>query len=180
MYRLNSPLQNRDIVSHTSTSLFFVGLLLLAPSANALKGDIEKPVHINADSVLFNKTKGLAVYEGNVSIVQGSLDIRAQKIEIIAPNSEIKKISATGSPVSFQQKMDDGKLAKGKANHVVYQVKEKRLFLDGNASISQGDDKFSSNHIEYSMRNGELKAGNKKTPGKSRVKAIFYPSNKSN
>jgi lipopolysaccharide export system protein LptA len=153
--------------------------LLVSSSAHALRDDIEKPVHINADSVLFNKTKGLAVYEGNVSIVQGSLDIRAAKIEINAPNNEIVKISANGSPVSFQQKMDNGKLAKGKANRVTYLVKEKRLFLDGNAVISQNNDKFSSDHIEYSMSSGELKAGNKKAPGKNRVKAIFYPSNKS-
>ncbi len=154
-----------------------ISTIIVTPS-HALKDDIEKPVHINADSVLFNKSKGLAVYEGNVTIVQGTLDIRAAKIEINAPNNEISNIIANGSPVSFQQKMDDGKLAKGSANKVVYQVKEKRIVLDGNASISQDSDIFTSNHIEYSMRNGELKAGDKKTPGKSRVRAIFYPTNK--
>ncbi len=153
-------------------------LTTVVPPAHALKDDIEKPVHINADSVLFNKAKGLAVYEGNVTIVQGTLDIRAAKIEINAVNNEISKITANGSPVSFQQKMDDGKFAKGQANRVIYQVKEKRIVLDGNASISQNNDKFTSNHIEYSTRNGELKAGDKKSPGKGRVKAIFYPTNK--
>lgn len=156
-------------------SLFFI----FTPSAMALKDDVEKPVYISADSVLFNKSKGFAIYEGHVSIVQGSLEIKAAKIEIRAPKNEISQIKATGSPVSFKQKMDDGKLAKGKANRVIYLVREKRIYLDGNAVISQNNDKFSSNHIEYSIRNGELKAGNKKAPGKSRVKAIFYPTNKS-
>lgn len=154
---------------------------LFCSSAFALKGDIEKPVYINADSVLFNKSKGQGVYEGNVSIVQGSLDIRAAKIEIHAPGGEIKKISAIGSPVKFKQKMDDGKLAQGQANRVVYWVESKRITLDGNAAITQNKDKFSSNHIEYSISNGELKAGNKKQAGKTkkgRVKAVFYPSNK--
>lgn len=149
-------------------------------SVFALKSDIEKPVHINADSVLFNKSNGQAIYEGNVSIVQGTLDIKAAKIEINAPNNEISKITASGNPVRFQQTMDNGKVAKGNANRVIYVVKDRRIFLDGNATISQDNDKFSSNHIEYSIRNGELKAGNKKDAGKSRVKAIFYPSNKSN
>lgn len=152
--------------------------LLFASSAMALKGDVEKPVYISADSVVFNKAKGFAIYEGHVSIVQGTLEIKASKIEIRAPKNEISKITATGGPVSFQQKMDDGKFAKGKANRVIYLIKDKRLFLDGNAVISQGNDKFSSNHIDYSIRNGELKAGNKKAPGKSRVNVIFYPSNK--
>ena len=49
--------------------------------------------------------------------------------------------------------------------------------MNGNAKISQNNDNFSSNHIEFSIKNGELKAGNKKDNGKSRVKAIFYPTN---
>ena len=165
-----------------NSTWFFIAFIaistIIAAPTHALKDDIEKPVHINADSVLFNKAKGLAVYEGNVTIVQGTLDIRAARIEINALNNEISKITANGTPVSFQQKMDDGKLAQGKANRVIYQVKEKRIVLDGNASISQNNDKFTSNHIEYSTRNGELKAGDKKAPGKGRVKAIFYPTNK--
>ncbi len=145
----------------------------------ALKSDVEQPVHIDADSVLFNKTKGLAVYEGNVSIVQGSLQIKASRIEINAPNNEISKITAKGSPVKFQQKMDDGKLARGSAKHIQYQVKAKRLIMDGNASLSQHTDTFNSNHIEYSISNGELKAGKISKKAKSgRVKAIFYPTNK--
>ena len=144
----------------------------------ALKEDVEKPVYISADSVIFNKSKGFAIYEGHVSIVQGTLEIKASKIEIQAPKNEISKITATGKPVSFQQKMDNGQFAKGKANRVIYLIKNKRLFLDGNAVISQGNDKFSSNHIDYSIRNGELRAGNKKAPKNSRVNVIFYPSNK--
>ncbi len=155
-----------------------IALFIITSPAYALKEDITKPVHINADSVLFNKAKGLAVYEGNVIIVQGTLNISASKIEITAVNNEISKLTANGSPVSFQQKMDDGKLAKGKANRVIYQVKAKRIIFDGDASISQHNDTFSSNHIEYSTRTGELKAGKKKASSKGRVKAVFYPTNK--
>lgn len=174
MYKLNSYLPNRKHIVILSITL----ILFLSASAHALKDDIEKPVYINADSVLFNKSKGQGVYEGNVSIVQGSLDIRAAKIEIHAPGGEIKKITASGSPVKFKQKMDDGKLAQGQANRVVYLVESKRIILDGNAALKQNNDNFASNHIEYSINNGELKAGNKKAPGKSRVKAVFYPTNK--
>lgn len=174
MYRQNTNLRNRITLKVAITSLF----LFFTSSLMALKSDVEKPVYISADSVVFNKAKGFAIYEGHVFIVQGTLEIKASKIEINAPKNDIRKITATGSPVSFKQKMDDGKLAIGKANRVIYLIKDKRLFLDGNAVISQGNDKFSSNHIDYSIRNGELKAGNKKAPGKSRVNVIFYPSNK--
>ena len=178
MYTLNLNPLIRPFTRLTTPLLLFFFLLSTSHTAFALKGDVEKPVHINADSVLFNKSKGLAVYEGNVSITQGSLEIKAYKIEITAPNNEIQKIIATGNPVSFKQKMDDGKAAKGSANRFVYLVKDKRIVMDGSAQLSQNNDNFSSNHIEYSIRTGELKAGNIKDHGKSRVKAVFYPSNK--
>lgn len=174
MYMLNFTQLNR-------TALYLLGVLFaatIATPAMALKDDVTKPVHIDADSVVFNKSEGFAVYEGNVSIKQGSLIMKAYKIEIKAPDNKIILIEAKGSPVSIQQKMDDGKMAKGSAKHVRYLVEDKRLILTGNAELSQNSDKFSSNLIEYSVRSGELKAGDKKTAGKNRVRAIFYPSNK--
>ena len=175
MYILNFYLPTRPTRIIGSLLLSFI----LSSPAIALKTDIEQPVKIDADSVMFNKSKGLAVYEGSVSISQGTLEIKASKIEITAPNNEIAKITANGSPVIFKQKMDDGKIAKGTANLIQYQVKEKRLVMDGSASLSQGADTFSSNHIEYAINTGELKAGKtSKTSKAGRVKAIFYPSNK--
>ncbi|KAG1665759.1 Lipopolysaccharide export system ATP-binding protein LptB [Nymphon striatum] len=161
-----------------STGLSVALVLAVTSPAIALKDDVSKPVHIDADSVVFNKSKGFATYEGNVAIKQGTLVMRAHKIEIKAPNNKIILIEAKGSPVSIQQKMDDGKMAKGSAKHIRYLVEDKRLILTGNAELSQNSDKFSSNHIEYSVRSGELKAGDKKSAGKDRVRAIFYPSNK--
>lgn len=175
MYKLNSCLPNKSYLVIGLIATTFV----LNSTVHALKDDIEKPVHINADSVFFNQGKGLGVYEGNVSVVQGSLDVRAKKIEINAPDGLVTKIVATGDPVKFQQKMDDGKLTKGEAKRVVYQVVNKRIVLDGNAVITQSNDRFASNHIEYSISDGELKAGNKTATGKSRVKAVLYPVNES-
>lgn len=177
MYILNINLLSKLLVG-TLALLFSI---IIAAPVLALKSDIEQPVKIDADSVSFNKSKGLAVYEGNVSISQGTLVIKASKIQIDAPNNEISKITANGSPVIFQQKMDDGKIAKGTANLIQYQVKAKRLVMDGNASLSQDADTFNSNHIEYAINSGELKAGKtSKTAKTGRVKAIFYPSNKAN
>ncbi len=156
-----------------------LGLLFISPSLLALASDAKQPVKIDANSVTFNKAKGHAVYEGGVSIVQGTLKIKAAKIEIFAPNNVIHRIEATGSPVSFEQKMDDGKWAKGKANILRYLVIDKKLILSGNATLSQDRDTFSSPFIQYSIKTGELKAGNNKKGAKKstdRVRAIFYPA----
>ena len=157
---------------------FLCCVLVASPALQALTSDIKKPVKIDASSVTFNKEKGYAVYEGGVSIQQGTLKITASKIEIFAPKNNISRIVASGSPVKFEQKMDDGKWAKGTASSVRYLINEKKIILAGNATLSQDKDTFSSPYIQYSTRTGELKAGNTQKGSKSagRVKAIFYPA----
>lgn len=177
MYMQNTRLYLMNKIN----SLLLLGLLFFSPALLALTEDLKKPVKIDANSVTFNKEKGYAVYEGGVSIEQGSLKIKAAKIEIFAPDNAISRIEAVGSPVSFEQRMDGGKLAKGKANKVRYLVKDKKLILSGGATLSQDKDTFTSPYIQYSIETGELKAGQ---PGKNdnnqqprgRVKAIFYPA----
>ena len=155
---------------------FCVLLVGYASTAYALNADVEKPVQIEADTAIFDKIAGTATYTGNVIIRQGTLEILANNIQIIAPNNEIQQILATGAPVSLKQKMENGKLAQGQANQLQYRVKDKHLILKGNALLSQDQDRFSSNLIEYSPDNGQLKAGGSGRSG--RVSATFYPTNK--
>ncbi len=174
MLMLNQPI-------NPLLQLFTSLCLLASTTAYAISSDAEKPVMIESDSVVFNKEAGTAVYAGNVEIKQGTLSIRASRIEISAPDNEIQTIKATGSPVNFQQTMDSGKQALGRAKNVQYFVIQKKLVLEGDASLSQDRDNFASNRIEYSTANGELKAGGQATtPGEKsgRVRAIFYPTNK--
>ena len=173
-----------------TTYLNLARLLLLSLSmcltpSWALQSDVEKPVEIEADSAIFDKMAGTASYNGNVLIRQGTLEIRASNIRINAPGNEIKSIIADGAPVSFKQKMDNGRTATGQAKEMKYFVADKRLTLAGNAELTQDKDRFASNFIEYLPESGQLRAGaqaasNSETrPGRSgRVSAIFYPTNK--
>jgi len=178
---------NRPITLKLSVlSKLIIGLLLalLSTPVLALSSDVEKPVTIEADSVVFNRQSGTATYAGRVEIAQGTLKITADRIEILAPNNEIKSIRATGTPVKFQQTMDSGKQAVGNARLLQYYVLQKRLLLSGEARLIQDRDTFTSNRIEYSIATGELKAGNatannaQKPQEQGRVKAIFHPTNK--
>ena len=165
-----------------NSALAIVLLLAFSSSAMALSTDVKQPVRISADTVVFNKTAGTALYTGNVVMIQGSLQIRAAIIDIKAPKNAVNMMTAKGSPVKFQQTMDDGKVAKGSSKQLRYFVSEKNLVLDGDAVLTQNKDRFSSDHIEYSTATGVLKAGIPKAPGKKpdpkgRVNGIFYPAN---
>ncbi|MEN9501163.1 MAG: lipopolysaccharide transport periplasmic protein LptA [Pseudomonadota bacterium] len=151
-------------------------LTSLTTGAYAITTDVEKPVQIEADQAVFDKSAGTATYSGNVIIRQGTLEILATNIQINAPENEIQSIVAKGVPVSLKQQMDNGKLTHGEATEMQYFVKDKRLILNGNAKLTQDKDTFASNHIEYLPDSGQLIAG---TKGKSgRVSATFYPTNK--
>jgi lipopolysaccharide export system protein LptA len=165
--------------------LLLLNLSLYASTGWALQADVEKPVEIEADSAVFDKMAGTASYSGNVLIHQGTLEIRASNIRINAPGNEIKSIIAEGAPVSFKQKMDNGRAATGQAKAMKYFVAEKRLTLTGNAELTQDKDRFASNFIEYLPESGQLRAGAQAASnGESRqerggrVSAIFYPTNK--
>jgi len=141
-----------------------------------LSQDVEEPVNIEADTVAFDNEKGVADYQGNVIIIQGSLEIRADKVKIEAPEHEVTSMVAFGSPVNLTQKMDDDQIVKGQGNKVTYNVKGKRIVLLDNAKLEQGKDIIINNYIEYLPDTGELYAGGKKDSG--RVKAVFHPTNK--
>lgn len=171
--------------THYATSLlhsllFAVVTLAWSSSAVALSSDVEKPVNIEADSAFLDNEKGHAVYSGNVVITQGTIKIRAHKVEITAPDSEIQLIHASGTPVRFEQKMDNGTLAKGTASNFKYFVENKKIVLSGKAQLAQNKDIFNSEHMEYFPNTGELHANRNTKQGSKtgRVKAVFHPSNK--
>ncbi len=155
--------------------ILLLSFFLFPSIAFALASDIEKPVNIEADTVVFDNEKGTADYEGNVIIIQGSLELLADKVNIQAPEHEISSIVAFGAPVKLKQTMDDGQIIKGRGNKVSYDVKAKTMILLDDAKLEQGQDVIVNNYIKYLPGTGKLHAGGKKNSG--RVKAIFHPTN---
>ena len=55
------------------------------------------PIVIEADQLLFDSRKNIAVYSGNAKIKRGDLLIKADKIQVIlSRNGDISKFIATG------------------------------------------------------------------------------------
>ncbi len=142
----------------------------------ALSDDVEKPVNIEANYVVFDNNKGIADYEGNVIITQGSLQILADSVHIQAPGHEISMVIAFGSPVKLRQEMDDGEIIKGQGKKMTYDVENKIMILTEDAKLEQGRDIIINNYIKYLPDTGKLHAGGQKNSG--RVKATFHPTNK--
>src|SRR5262247_3012937 len=88
------------------------GLVVLAcglcggAPAHAEKGDRDKPVNLEADRVTVDDAKQLAVFEGNVVLTQGTLQIRGNRMEVRQDKEGFRHGTTWGNLAYFRQKRD--------------------------------------------------------------------------
>jgi len=144
--------------------------LFLSSNSFALSTDKDQPVAIEADSVDIDEATETAIYRGNVLLTQGSIKLSAARVVVHHFQSDNARIVATGKPVKFSQKPDDGnQLVIGKAQKTEYGLNSARLMLTGKASLVKGVNTFKNDRIIYDREKAVVKAGTS-AEGKERVK----------
>jgi lipopolysaccharide export system protein LptA len=129
-----------------------LALLLCTTSTIALaeKADSSKPIEVNADSASLDQKQGVNVFEGNVVITQGTLNMRAQKTITTQDASGRQQLLATGSPVYFRQKLDGkNEYVDGHASRVDYDSANNTVVLTGKAQVKRGKDIVNGEQITY-------------------------------
>ncbi len=154
-------------------SILATALLSVSFSATALKGDTDQPINIDSGSQSLDMENNVVVFSDNVVITQGSIKINASKVTITRQEGKKETIDASGSPVTFQQTLDNGKPVNGKGNSVHYDLGTEFLTLIGNAELKQLDSFIKAEKITYDVKKQQLKAT---SGGKSRVKTVLIPS----
>ncbi len=160
-----------------SSAIFLgiMGLFLSIPLSLALESDARQPIFIDANTAIFDKKQGKGVYEGNVKVVQGSIRIDADRLDVVLANGKIGKLIAVGKLVKFKQSLGGGRDDfNGESLRAEYSTGEKTLVLIGKARLWQGENVYSSDRIEYDSENGIVKAG-QKSSGNKRVHSVFLP-----
>jgi lipopolysaccharide export system protein LptA len=151
-------------------------LALLVPAlAWGLTSDRDKPIQIAADRATLDEKTGIGIYEGNVHMHQGTLQLRGSKMTVKLNNNHIELITIEGNPARFSQRPDDADTdQQAEAGHIEYHAREQRLILQGNANIrQQGREEFSSDRIEFNLRDNTVNAGG--SNGDGRVHIILQP-----
>jgi lipopolysaccharide export system protein LptA len=151
---------------------------LLAPLAHAEKADRDKPVNLEADTVTLDDVKKISVYQGNVILSQGTLMLRADRVQVTQNASGLDKISATGRPVAFRQKVDGrDEFIDGFADRIEYDSVNSQLELIGQAQLRRGNDELRGTQISYNANTEFYKVVGQpgaQTP-KGRVRAVLRP-----
>lgn len=165
-----------------------LSLLLAAPASWGEKGDRNKPMVVDADKPgTLDFQRQVVVFNGNVSISQGTLSLRAERIEVRESKDGQRTATAIGStdkPAQYRQKRDVlNEWVEGSAERIEYDTRSDTLKFSGNASVrrlrgTEPADEITGNHIVwdnkvdvFSVSGGVPSAAN---PG-GRIRAVLAP-----
>lgn len=155
----------------------------LSPNSMGLESDKSQPITIQADYAEISEAVGTAIYQGNVQLNQGSLQIYSDRIVVFSNDKKkVEKVVATGSPASFEQQLESNKpKVVAKANDIEYQPLNSKLILSHQAELTQGDNLFEGERIEYNIKlqilnaSGDIDSAKDGTKPKTRVKMVLPP-----
>jgi lipopolysaccharide export system protein LptA len=157
-------------------------LLILAAGAGAEKADREKPVNLEADRVTIDDSKQIALFEGNVVLTQGTLQIRGDRMEVRQDKDGFKQGTTWGNLVYFRQKREGfDEYIEGWAERVEYDGRAETMQLFNRAQLKRGPDEIRGNYISYDSRTEffEVVGGGAKGAGpdnpEGRVRAVIQP-----
>ncbi|MCX7204667.1 MAG: lipopolysaccharide transport periplasmic protein LptA [Proteobacteria bacterium] len=150
-------------------------LLLLAAPAYAEKTDREKPIKIAAANCVMNQKTQASVCTGDVVMTQGSLSIRADKLNVRQDEAGRSFVSGNGSPVRFRQKMDGSNdWVDAEAQRFDYDGRTSIIKLIDKAWVKRGEDQINSDLIVYDLENEAYQAQSKPESG-GRVNIVITP-----
>jgi lipopolysaccharide export system protein LptA len=152
--------------------------VLLASPAHAEKADRDKPINLEADTVTLDDIKKISIYQGNVILSQGTLLLRADRVQVTQSADGLDKVVATGRPVSFRQKLDGSdEFIEGYANRIEYAGANNQLELIGQARLRRGGDELRGAQISYNANTEFYRVVGQpgaQTPA-GRVRAVIRP-----
>jgi lipopolysaccharide export system protein LptA len=152
-------------------------LLLMSLSTSAAEPDYKQQIQIDADNLSSIK-ENVLTYRNNVIITQGSMQMKADQLEIDASAGKGKEVYiASGQPVQYSQMMEDGKRVTAKAKQMRYEPSSRTLTLSGDAELAQSGSVVQASIIRYNVEKQQLSADSNKT---KRVTTIFTPEEKNN
>ena len=151
---------------------------LFVSAAQAEKADRDKPVNLEADTVTLDDIRKISVYQGNVILSQGTLILRADRVQVTQNAAGLDKVVATGRPVAFRQKLDGrDETIEGFADRIEYDSASSQLELIGQARLRRGSDELRGARISYNADTEQYQVAGKtdasSPPG--RVRAVIRP-----
>ena len=151
--------------------------LLLLPGLLIAQTTGREPITVEADRLEINSQTGVSTYEGNVEMRQGTMLLRADRVELKSNGNNLRVAIAHGEPVYLERTdPQTGELLKAEARNVEYRIGDGLLELKEQAHLWRGKDEFSGDRIVYELDKRLVRAfGQKDGKDEGRVKVILQP-----
>ena len=138
---------------------WMLALALVPPLAVALPEDRNQPIQLEASRGQIDQKTGVSVYEGNVVISQGSMRLNADVATIHIKDGGFQRMEATGNPVNLRYRPTaDKPEILGASQRVEYDVAGAKVIMSGNARLTQGQDVFTGDRVEYDLKSDVVRA----------------------
>ncbi|MEO8165650.1 MAG: lipopolysaccharide transport periplasmic protein LptA [Betaproteobacteria bacterium] len=157
----------------------------LSSPVMAERADREKPVNLEADRVDLDDAKKEAIFVGNVTLTQGTMTIKADKIIVKQDAEGFQYGIAYGNPAHFRQKREGSdEYIEGFSERLEYDGKADKMQMFTNARIQRSGDEVRGDYISYNavteyfqVIGGGKSASTAGNP-QGRVRAVIQPKPK--
>ncbi len=157
--------------------------------ALAEKGDREKPINLEADRITMDDIKKVQVFDGNVVLTQGTLEIRTSRLVVTQDADGFQKGVATGGVnglARFRQKRDGtDDFIEGEAERIDHDARDEKTEFFIRAWVKSGLDEVKGQYISYNsltekylVTNGNGVSTSATGAPQARVRAIIQPKSK--
>lgn len=162
-------------------AVLLIGIAIAGP-LRAERADRDKPVTLEADRVEIDDAKKEAIFHGNVTLTQGTLMMKADRIIVKQDADGFQYGIAHGNQAYFRQKREGmDEYIEGFADRLEYNGKADKVELFAKAQIRRGADEVRGDYIAYNAATEffEVIGGGKTaaSPGNphGRVRATIQP-----
>lgn len=175
-------------MAQRTITLITAFLLSLGIGAGAVWGqgaagyDTSLPIEISADSLELQQEQQLAVFTGNVDVVQGELNLRADRL-VVHYRANAKESNAIRLIEAFGNVFLSSPTEMAQGENGVYNLDTDKIELTGAVQLTRGENVIRGDRLDMDLVTGKSRvtgniAGSEEIDqGSGRVKALFVPSN---
>ena len=161
--------------------LLVIAALASPPVLHAESADRDKPLRIEADAMRVDDARRVTVFEGNVAVYKGTLQLRADRVVITQGPDGLQHVTATGKPARFRQRTDPkgsdpAVWIDGQAQRIEFNHREEKVELHDGAHVCRGGDLMRGEIVVYDQRTEFLSArGDPGSGREGRVQMVIQP-----
>lgn len=171
--------------AHHATLLALAAATLFPVAALAEKADRDKPVNIESDKITVDDVKRQHIFEGNVTLTQGTLVIRSDRMVVTQDADGFQKGVAYGHPARFKQKREGkDEMVEGEGERIEHDAKSEVTEFFTRAWVKSGLDEVKGHYIQYDALTerylvtaapGTAKSASAPATPAGRVRAVIQP-----